>query len=938
VGGAGLRASARSAALLATLCVSAAGAAAFAPATRGAIGERLADVAETAQAWAQAPSGLPPDLAYARSSVASLLRSAGGDGGSAQAARALEPGLGYLGWLLSLRPTSGAQRAAVAQELDWSATDLTSESDREDGALGATASAVETVREELFRAWWLLTLGRGAAAERQAAAARRLFARALVPALGEHSAAAVALAQASASASSGEEQALAAARGRAIAAIMTSAYGLTLHAIATGEDALARRWAGVRDLGADEDPGEPPEDALRAVRELADAKLTRSAAAGVVRRDELAGLQRRTLALVQQATLAGYLGLGSSRAQAGALASGYWQLLAPIYARHLGAQAAAQASAALAQIASPTSAASPDGSGSAQAGAPSTTAARWSLQSANHTITTALAAFSAAPATDGERETQIGQLVEATRFTQARICGPVPVRANGEPAGTAAGPPVVMRLLDDLRPSLSATDAARLQQAARALATLPGASGISGEESSPKAYRPSVNLSTACGLASTEISRVFPKAWRRHDEETDFERIDAALERAQAAAAHDDWAGAESDAREGYAIFDLTPELSLLAVDPGLATRLEALFWNGGSSGRSLFDALSHHASPVFLRGLQSELEGALEQAEIVLASSHSATAVAVNSAVVVFREALEALLIVAALGAGFVTAGGRWRRPVLVGAFAAVPATALTWVLSSAALASIVGFGLQLQALLDLAALAVLLVMLAWFFQKFCWTRYAAREQARHRRILERAPRSSRILGSSLGLVAVGFTVIYREGLETVLYLQALRAQAGGAAVVEGVLLGGALAATIAMLMLRLRRRLPYRQVIVTTAALIGLLTVVMTGQATRSLQAAGWLAIAPLHVEVPVWAGQWLGLYPSLQTLLAQLGCAIAIVLTAVLSERLRTRRLARRVALARELAARRRQTPGEDATARRERGAAQPAGLSRSTARRA
>ena len=290
---------------------------------------------------------------------------------------------------------------------------------------------------------------------------------------------------------------------------------------------------------------------------------------------------------------------------------------------------------------------------------------------------------------------------------------------------------------------------------------------------------------------------------------------------------------------------------------------------------------------------------------------SHSTTAVAVNSGIVVFREGLEALLIIAALSAGFVTAGGRWRRPVIVGAIVALPATLLTWALSSAILTSFVGYGLQLQAVLDVAALAVLAVMLAWFFQKFCWTRFAAREQARHRRILDRAPRGALLLGPSLGLAAVGFTVIYREGFETVLYLQALREQAGGGAVVEGVLLGAAFTAAIAVLMLRLRRRLPYRRVVVATATLIGILAVVMTGQTVRALQAVGWVAITPVHIDLPVWAGQWFGIYPSVQTLLAQLVCAIAIPLAAVLSERLRTRRLQRRVAIARERAARRRQS---------------------------
>ncbi len=882
-----------------------------APTPENAAGRRLTTVAEAMQAWAQVPTGPVPVLTYARETLARLLHAP-----PTAELRPVEAGMRYLQSLLALRPASTAQRALLAQEAAWSATDLATTVTRGDGVPGRAATAAEMVREALFRARWQLTLGQQEAAVSEVAQAQRSFAHAL----GAIAVTGSALEQAATAAREDNAQALADARGRAIAGLTTAAYQLTLRAIAERRTAPAREWATVRDLGPSEAPGTIHDDALQAINQLAAGTLTPSAAALSVRRDELDAFQRRAVILVQQATLAGYLGLGADRAETAALAAGYWQVLAPVYAQRLGARAANGADAAFATLAPPagesqsTGATSPaEGSPSPTSSSPSSTdaSAHWNLQNANGTALAALGAFTAAPATTAEQAQRVSQLVEAMRFTIARLCGAPAVRPNGEPEGTVAGPPVVTRLVNDLRPNLNGADAARLSRAGSAVASLPGAYGISGEESSPKAYRQSASVHSACERATTDISTVFPAAWQRHDDNSDFEQIDRALTRAQTAAERGDWTTAAVAAREAYAIFDLTPELRLLAVDPGLATHIEALFWNGGSTGRSLFDALSSHVSAASLHGRQTELEGALDQAQIVLEVSHSRTAVAVNSGIVVFREGLEALLIIAALSAGFVTAGGRWRRPVIVGAIVALPATLLTWALSSAILTSLVGYGLQLQAVLDVAALAVLAVMLAWFFQKFCWTRFAAREQARHRRIVDRAPRGALLLGPSLGLAAVGFTVIYREGFETVLYLQALREQAGSGAVVEGVLLGAAFTAAIAVLMLRLRRRLPYRRVVVATATLIGILAVVMTGQTVRALQAVGWLAITPVHIDLPVWAGQWLGIYPSVQTLLAQLACAIAIPLAAVLSERLRTRRFERRIAIARERAARKRRS---------------------------
>ncbi len=846
------------------------------------------------------PTGPVPNLAYARTTVANLRGEASAPGLKSPSAiqlRSLAPGLGYLQWLLTLRPRSTIQRATLAQELAWSTADLAALAMRGDGARGAAAQAAETVRESLFRARWQLISGQRGKAMAAVREAQTAFDLTLAPTLGASTRVGEQLSLAGAAAQRGDSLALAAARGRAVADLTVAAYELTLHVIATDRPALAREWATVRDLGPSTGTATVADDARHAVAQFAAGTLSAAEAGMSVRRDTLDALQRRTLALVQQATLDGYLGLGAGRIEAATLAAGYWQVLAPIYTQHLDTGAGG-VNGALQTLASPASS------------SPAETGDHLRLQAANGAALSALGGFTAAPPTAAEQGRRIRQLVEAMRFTIARLCGgPTPIPPNGEPQGTVQGPPVVARLVNDLRPTLAHADAVRLTQADRALGTLPGAFGISGEESSPKAYHRSASVQSACATATTAISTVFPVAWERHDDDADFERIERALARSRQAAAQGEWSAASDAAREAYAVFDLTPELRLLAVDPALAIHIEALFWNGGSTGRSLFDVLANHTSQLSLAKRQSEIEGALDQAQIVLDVSHSRAAVAVNSGIVVFREGLEALLIVAALSAGFVTVGGRWRRPVILGAIAAIPATLVTWALTDLILTSFVGYGLQLQAVLDMSALAVLAVMLAWFFQKFCWTRFTAREQARHRRMVDRAPRGSRVLGPSLGLAAVGFTVIYREGFETVLYLQALREQAGGGAVVEGVLLGGVFTTAIAVLMLRLRRRLPYRGVVVATATLVGILTVVMTGQAMRALQAAGWLAITPVHVDLPVWAGQWLGIYPSAQTLLAQLVCAVAIPLVALLSERLRTQRLERRMAIARERIARKR-----------------------------
>lgn len=852
---------------------------------------RLTAIAESLQSWATTPTLTVPDRRNAQASVSALLAQT-----RDSHHQTLHAGLGYLRWLLELQPSGSEQRSALALETYDTAAGLAAESTGDSAPAEPQARAAQTIGQDLFRARWDLLGGDPEAAQSATARARLAFARSLAPALGGSGTAARALSLADSAIIEDDDATLAEARGQVLAAIATGAYRLTLKAIAERRPATAWRWAQVRDWGATAGSSTIDDGAVTA-QGLSGNTLVGAAAALALRRDQLDDFQRRTLALVQKATLSAMLGLGAERAQAAAQAFGYWQVLAPIYAQSLGGAAESRALKAFATLRA--------SNGYLSGPARGNSALR--LQSAGNVLASALGAFTAAPLTPGERQQRVEQLVEAMRFTSARLCGGAYMPRNGEPEGTVAGPPVVTRLVAQLRPGLDAADAARLTQAGRALAQLPGASGSSGEDL-PKTYRESQAIRSACALAAADIRAVFPNAWGSHGDNADFERIGRALARVQAEAEHGEWAAAAATAREAYATFDLTPELRLMAVEPALAAQIEALFWNGGVDGRSLFAEISDQASIVGVHRVTTALEAALARGEIVLESSHSATAVAVNSGIVVFREGLEALLIVAALSAGFVTAGSRWRRPAIMGAVVAAPATLITWLITSAVLRSLSSFGLQLQAVLDLGALAVLTVMLAWFFQKFCWTRFVAREQARHRRVLGRASMNG-ALAPSLGLFAVGFAVIYREGFEAVLYLQALRVQAGAGAVVEGVLVGSVFTAVAALLMLRLRRRLPYRAVVVATACLIGVLTVTMTGQAMRSLQAVGWLAVTPVHFDIPVWAGQWLGLYPSLQTLLAQLLCAIAIAGGAVLSEWLRTRRLRRRMALARARSASRR-----------------------------
>jgi high-affinity iron transporter len=626
------------------------------------------------------------------------------------------------------------------------------------------------------------------------------------------------------------------------------------------------------------------DDAARAVEALRLGQISPAAAALSVRRDGLDALQRSATVLVSRSALAGYGRRDAERVQAATIAVGYWSRLAPAYAPLVAPAAAAQARQAFASLAA------------TGGGAPTT----WQVDAAATAATGALGAFSAAPLTEAERARRAQQLVRLTSQTISQLCDAnAPARRQRGLAGEGAtGPSAIARVIADLRPGLSSADSARLAALTPDLQALPQAAGILGEEGAPPAASVPARATELCDRLSATVSDVFPGPWRRLGGDADLDRIEAALQRMQDAAAAGRWGDANRARREAYSIFELGPELRLRAFAPDLAVRLEGLFWASAPDGPNLVDVLAPGTPPALVRQRREATVAALEQARAALDRPRSGSAVVVNSAIVVFREGLEAALILAALAATFAFGGRAWRRPLVLGMLAALPATLVTWFVTTQVVRSFAGYGLAVEAVLDLLALLVLVIILAWFFQRFCWTRFVVRQQARHRRVL--ALRSSS--GPALALALLGFTAIYREGFETVIYLQALRLDAGTGTVLQGVLLGIALTAVLAVLMLRLRRRLPYRTIVVIAASGIALLTVIVAGQAARAAQAAGWLAVTPLDIRVPAWAGPWLGMYPAAQTLIAQVLAAVGVVVLGLAVRARREQRAARRMQLAR------------------------------------
>jgi high-affinity iron transporter len=249
--------------------------------------------------------------------------------------------------------------------------------------------------------------------------------------------------------------------------------------------------------------------------------------------------------------------------------------------------------------------------------------------------------------------------------------------------------------------------------------------------------------------------------------------------------------------------------------------------------------------------------------------------------AVLVFREGLECILVLSAITAKLVGARRTNQRPVAAGAGGALLATLLTWAVAIRIIDSLTESvpALDVQAATGLLAILVLLLVMNWFFHKVYWAGWISMHSRRKQTLLKEAS-DHRLWW---GLALLGFSSLYREGFEVVLFLQSYRLKLGGTSVLYGVSIGLVLTVIVGVLTFVAHRRLPYRRMLVFTGVMLGLVLLVMVGEQAQEMQLARWLPttpIAPLDGVIPGWMGLWFAVFPTVETLAAQLLAAALVV----------------------------------------------------------
>lgn len=316
--------------------------------------------------------------------------------------------------------------------------------------------------------------------------------------------------------------------------------------------------------------------------------------------------------------------------------------------------------------------------------------------------------------------------------------------------------------------------------------------------------------------------------------------------------------------REAYLDHFEDLEVPLRLADPNFTLEMELRF-------ATLWNQIRARAPLPVVEGAARAVKDGLERADAILEGTGLGVPVVAftTSFAIIFREALEAALLVAALVTALATMRQRrYARYIYWGTGLALPATAATWAVARWIVALSPWSREVIAAAASLVAVAGLFLVSFWLLQRLehrHWMEYV------RGRVWE-----AMNAGRPLALVGVGFTAVYREGFETVLFYTALGAMADQARawVVWGFLAGCLAIGLLVSAMIWLGVRLPAKKLLGGATLITALLSVALLGNGLRELQEAGLFPLTPLQWFPPIsfTLAQLTGIHSTAETLVAQ------------------------------------------------------------------
>ena len=267
-----------------------------------------------------------------------------------------------------------------------------------------------------------------------------------------------------------------------------------------------------------------------------------------------------------------------------------------------------------------------------------------------------------------------------------------------------------------------------------------------------------------------------------------------------------------------------------------------------------------------FIRLRQSLREGRVDEVKSLTASigryflssrDNSSWHVPVGAFIILFREGLEAILIIAImLSIASIHGNRRIIKAVHAGWILAIISGFITWVLFRRVLSGFQMYGEVVEGIASLLAAGILIYVALWFS--------SGAVNALKRKMGEASRKKAWV-----GAFILSFLVVYRESFETVLFYSALYDAGNRGGLVAGFVLGVLSIIFMGILVFHLHRRLPVERIFSLTSWILLALAVVFIGKGIREFQETGLL---PVHFVDAAPHIDFLGVYPTLEGILAQ------------------------------------------------------------------
>jgi len=328
----------------------------------------------------------------------------------------------------------------------------------------------------------------------------------------------------------------------------------------------------------------------------------------------------------------------------------------------------------------------------------------------------------------------------------------------------------------------------------------------------------------------------------------------------------DDFKTAEILRIEAYSFFDPDIEQRLIPRNPTLSSKLEGLFWDGDGVTFGLGYSIKRQNKLDTIKAIK-KLSLGLEDAKKILNKKLSFNASIIQSSMIIIREGLEALLVIALLFSLLKQTSDR--RILFVGILAGLIASFATYWATKHIISISTSNRELIEGVSALLASLMLVFVTAWIFHNTYskgWSEYAKE--------LAQKSISSK---NRLVLFFVGFLVIYREGFETVLFYETLGNEAGVKPVLIGFVGGLIVVIIMAVALFKFVKKLPLNLFFSVTGIFLSVLAVIFVGAGIRGLQTANMLNATPSSYLPSVdILSSYFGYFPTIETTIAQISLA--------------------------------------------------------------